>query len=316
MKIVLPDAKTVTNGDIDLRVFEKYGEVAYYPLTSADELPSRIADADAVICNKSVFTKEVFDAASRLKYIGLFATGYNNIDIPAALAHGVTVCNAGSYSTAAVAQHTFALILEHFGNISEYKRFCAKGKWTSSPTFSPFVFPMHELDGKTIGIIGYGSIGKTVAKIALAFGMRVLVYTRTPKDDPLVSFVDLETLVSKSDVITVHCPLNDASRGMFNEELFAKCKSGAYFVNTSRGPVADERALRAALDSGRLSGAGVDVLESEPMREDCPLFGAKNITITPHIAWAPIETRERLLGIVVDCFEAFLSGKPKNVITK
>lgn len=316
MKIVLPDAQTVTNGDIDLRVLEKYGEVTCYSLTSSCELPARVRDADAVICNKSVFTNDVFDAAPKLKYIGLFATGYNNIDIPAALAHGVTVCNAGSYSTSAVAQHTFALILNHFGSIAEYKKFCADGKWKSSPTFSPFVFPMHELEGKTIGIIGYGSIGSKVANIALAFGMRVLVYTRTPKDDARVRFVDLDTLASESDVITVHCPLNDASRGMFNAELFAKCKRGAYFVNTSRGPVVDERALREALDSGKLSGAGIDVLESEPMREDCPLFGAENITFTPHVAWAPFETRERLLGIVVDCLESFLAGKPKNVIIK
>jgi len=316
MKKVLPDAQTVSCGDVDLSVLEKYGEVVYYPLTTAEELPERVADADAVICNKAVFTPEVFDAAKKLKYIGLFATGYNNIDIPAALSHGVTVCNAGSYSTAAVAQHTFALILNHFSKISEYKAFCAGGNWKSSPTFSPFVFPMNELYGKTIGIIGYGSIGREVAKIANAFSMKVLVYTRTPRDDVSVSFVDLYTLVSSSDIISLHCPLNDASRGMFNAGLFAKCKKGAYFVNTSRGPVVVESALREALDSGHLSGAGLDVLEYEPMREDCPLFGAKNITFTPHVAWAPLETRERLLGIVVSNLEAFLAGAPKNVITK
>ena len=316
MKIVLPDAQTVTNGDIDLTVLEKYGEVVYYTLTSADELPERIADADAVICNKAVFTPEVFKSAKNLKYIGLFATGYNNINIPAALEHGVTVCNAGSYSTAAVAQHAFALILNHFSKISEYKAFCAEGNWKSSPTFSPFVFPMNELYGKTLGIVGYGSIGREVAKIARAFSMRVITYTRTVKNDTDVEFVDLNTLVRESDVISVHCPLNDASRHMFNRELFAKCKRGAYFVNTSRGPVVDETALREALDSGHLSGAGVDVLEVEPMIESCPLFGAKNITITPHVGWAPLETRERLLGIVVSNLEAFIAGTPKNVILK
>ena len=316
MKIVLPDAQTVSCGDVDLTVLEKYGEVVYYPLTSADELPARVADADAGICNKAVFTREVFEAAPKLKYIGLFATGYNNIDIAAALDHGVTVCNAGSYSTIAVAQHACALILSHFSKISDYKAFCADGNWKSSPTFSPFVFPMNELYGKTLGIVGYGSIGREVAKIALAFSMRVIVYTRTVRDDSSVEFVDLDTLARESDVISVHCPLNDASRNMFDRELFAKCKRGAYFVNTSRGPVVDEAALREALDSEHLSGAGVDVLVSEPMREDCVLFGAKNITITPHVAWAPLETRERLLGIVTSNLEAFLAGSPKNVILK
>ncbi len=316
MKIVLPDAQTVTNGDIDLSVFEKYGEVVYYPLTSADELIGRVSDADAVICNKAVFTREVIESAPKLKYIGLFATGYNNIDIAAACEHGITVCNAGSYSTDAVAQHTFALILNHFSKISEYKTFCADGNWKSSPTFSPFVFPMNELMGKKIGLIGYGSIGRKVAGIVRAFSMDVLVYTRTPKEDENVKFVDLDTLVSESDIISVHCPLNDASRRMFNRELFAKCKKGAYFVNTARGPIVDEAALRDALDSEHLSGAAVDVLEVEPMKEDCPLFGAKNITITPHVAWAPLETRARLLDIVISNLEAYLEGKPTNVITK
>lgn len=314
MKIVLTDCKTITKDDLDLTVFDSIGETVYYGLTPADKLAQRIADADAVICNKTVITAEVMAAAKNLKYIGLFATGYNNIDVEYANAHGITVCNAGSYSTNAVAQQVFAYILNHTNKVANYTEFVNGGGWKNSETFSPFIFKMQELWGKKIGIVGYGSIGKEVAKIANAFSMEVLAYKRNPIVDNTVKFVDLDTLVSESDYVTVHCPLNKQSEKMFDANMFAKFKNGAYFINTARGGVIDEIALKDALISGKLSGAAIDVLTTEPMQPECELINLPGLTVTPHIAWAPIETRKRLLGIVTDNLISFISGKPKNVV--
>lgn len=316
LKIVMPDCQTITNGDLDLTVLERFGSVEYYPLTARDQVAERIREADIVLCNKTPMDAETLRFADRLRYIGLFATGYNNIDLPETNRRGVTVCNAGGYSTDAVVQHTFALILNHFSCTAQYDQFVKEGNWIGSATFSPFVFPMQELAGKTLGIIGFGSIGQAVAKVALAFSMRVLCFTRTPRQAEGVTFVPLETLLAQSDVVSVHCPLNENSRALFNDERFSMMKNGAYFVNTARGPIVDEPALRRALESGRLSGAALDVLETEPMLANCPLIGAPNLTITPHIAWAPLETRARLLQLVSDNLEAFLAGHPQNVVTK
>ena len=314
MKIVITDWKTVTNGDLSLDPIRSFGEVTAYPLTAPADVAARIADADVVLCNKTPMTADVLRSAPNLRYIGLFATGYNNIDLDYTNAHGITVCNAGGYSTDAVAQHVFALLLHRMSQIAAYDRFTAEGHWIGSDVFSPFCYPMRELCGMTMGIVGYGNIGKAVARIALAFGMKVLVYTRTPKDDHTVSFVPLDTLLTQSDVVTVHCPLNDASKWLFNAQVFATMKPGAFFINTSRGGVVEETALRQALDSGHLGGAAVDVLDAEPMREDCPLLGAPRLTITPHVAWAPLQTRERLLALVCDNLRAFLDGAPQNVV--
>lgn len=314
MKIVLTDSMTVTNGDIDISIFEKFGEVVYYPTSADNEVIGRVKDADAIICNKTIISRAVMESAPKLSYIGVLATGYNNIDTECAKERGITVCNAGSYSTQAVAQHVFSFILNHYNKIADYNKFVSEGGWKKSPTFSAFVYPSFELAGKTIGIIGYGNIGREVAKIANAFSMNVLVYTRTPKNDPSVRFTDLDTLVSNSDIVTVHCPLNAASKEMFNKQLFEKFKDGAYFINTSRGPVVNERALFDALECEKLSGAAVDVLEVEPMKNDCILFGAKNITVSPHIAWAPFETRRRLIDITVNNLSSYLAGNPQNVI--
>lgn len=316
LKIVITDAGTVTNGDIDLTVFEKFGEVVTYDVTPDDLLCSRLRDADIVLCNKTVIGKREMDAAKKLRFIGLFATGYNNIDVEYAAKKGITVCNAGQYSQMAVAQHVFAFILEHASRVAEYGAFTAEGGWIKSRFFSAFSIPTSELCGKTLGIVGYGSIGSAVSRIALAFGMRVLVFNRSPREDKEVTFTDLDTLLSASDYITVHVPLNEESRGMFCKETFKKCKKGAYFINTARGGVVVEEDLRAALESGQLSGAAVDVLTLEPMREDCPLFGAPNLTVTPHIAWAPIETRERLMGVVMKNIECWIKGEPINVVNK
>lgn len=316
MKILLSDYSTLAqNNDLDITVFEKYGDVVYNKNISRDELLATVHNYDMILCNKTIIDKAVIEKAERLKYIGLFATGYNNINITVAKERGITVCNAGSYSTSAVAQQVFAYILNHYNAVNKYNDFVQGGGWQSSPTFSVLCFPTDELKDKTIGIIGYGSIGRRVAEIALAFEMNVLVYTRTPKDDNRVKFVSLDELLKTSDIITPHCPLNDESSEMFNRDTFAKMKDSAFFINTARGGVVNEQDLADTLKSGKLSGAAVDVLNAEPMAKDCPLKNAPNLIITPHTAWAPLATRERLLSIVEDNIKAFLNGEPRNVVS-
>ncbi|MBE6759758.1 MAG: D-2-hydroxyacid dehydrogenase [Ruminococcaceae bacterium] len=315
MKIVITDRDTVTSGDLSLDSLERFGEVVSYGLTAPEQLIERIADADAVLCNKTQITAEVMDACPKLRYVGLFATGYNNIDVVHAAKKGITVCNAGEYSSDAVAQLTFAMLLELCTSLSRYSAYTASGGWVTSPVFSAFIHPQREIAGMTLGIVGCGSIGRRVARVAAAFGMKVLVYTRTPEKCPDMECVSFDELLSRSDAVTVHCPLTDATAGMFNAEAFGKMKQGAFFVNTSRGGVVNEPALREALDSGRLGGAALDVLAVEPMRADCPLLGAKNLIITPHVAWAPLETRQRLLGIVESNIEGWLKGEPRNVVS-
>lgn len=314
MKIVLTDAGTVSAGDLDLTVFEKYGEVAYYDVTPPELVRERIFDADVVICNKTVLGRAELEG-SRVKFIALFATGYNNIDVVYAKERGITVSNAGQYSAKAVAQQVFAYILEHSARVSDYSRFTAEGGWIKSGIFSKFYIPTHEIAGKTIGVVGFGSIGGEVARIADAFGMKVLAASRTVKERPGVSFVALDDLLAGSDYVTVHVPLTPDTAKMFGRDEFAKMKPSAYFINTSRGGTVDEQALREALDNGAISGAAVDVLTLEPMSADCPLLGAKNITITPHIAWAPLETRVRLMGVVENNLKCWLSGSPVNVVS-
>ena len=298
MRIVVLDAATVVGGGIDLEFLREFGEVVEYDLTTPDEVIPRLQGADAVIVNKVRITAQVMAACPTLKYVGLFATGYNNIDVDYAAAHGVTVCNVPGYSTEAVAQHTFAFILALTDRVHEYNATVAQGDWVRSRTFSYFPIPMMELCGKTIGIVGYGSIGRRVGDMARAFGMKVLV--------------PFEELLHRSDIVTLHCPLNADSEGMMDAAAFAAMKEGAIFINTSRGGLVDEVALRAALDGGRLLGAGVDVLQTEPMTADCPLLGAPNLIVTPHIAWAGLETRRRLMGVVADNLRHFLAGDPIN----
>ncbi len=315
MKIVILDAQTITKGDISLSSLSNLGEVVVYNLTKYEEIDQRIADADAVICNKTVLDSYSLRNAKKLKYIGLFATGYNNIDTKYCNEHSITVCNAGSYSTEAVAQHTFALILEHYSNVGKYSEFCHNGGWQTAQTFSPFVFPLNELSGKTIGIVGFGAIGKKVAQIAQAFSMNVLAYNRSKKEAHDVKFVDFDTLLKESDIVTVHCPLNEESENLFNKSAFDKMKQGAFFINTARGGVMNEHDLIEALKSKHLSGAGIDVLSTEPMCESSKLPHTDNLLITPHIAWAPIETRERLIDIVYNNLKSFIDGNPQNVVS-
>ena len=315
MKIVLTDCATVvSNSDLDLSRLEAFGEVTYYDETPAELTAERIKDADIVILNKTVIGKRELDAAKNLKLIALFATGYNNIDVKYAAERGVAVCNAGVYSTAAVAQHTFAFILEHASAVSQYDKIVREGDWIRSRLFAVFSKPTSELAGRTLGIFGLGAIGTQVARIANAFDMRVIAHSRTPKTVDGVEFVSFDELLGQSDYLTLHCPLTDKTAKMFDAEAFAKMKDGAYFINTARGGVIDEYALRDAVTSGKLSGAGIDVLTVEPMSADCPLYNVPGITITPHIAWAPLETRTRLLDIVISNLESFIAGTPQNKV--
>lgn len=315
MKIVLTDAQTVVDDLVTADSLSQFGEVISYGLLPYEEVAEAIADADMVICNKTLMNAHSLRLAKHLRYIGLFATGYNNIDVDYCRARGITVCNAGSYSTNAVAQQTFALILEHYNHTAQYNQYVQDGRWKRSPTFSPFVYPLNELSGKTLGVVGLGTIGQAVAKIALAFQMNVIACNRSERHVDGVRMVGLDELLQRSDIVTVHCPLNADSADLFNKDTFAKMKQGALFVNTARGGVMIEKDLYDALESGHLGGACIDVLRVEPMEDDCILMGAKNCIITPHIAWAPLETRQRLMGIVAENIRQFLNGTPQNVVS-
>ena len=315
MKIVLTDAQTVVDELVTADGLQEFGEVESHGLLKYDEVAEALADADMVVVNKTLLNSDTLRLAKKLRYIGLFATGYNNIDVDYCRAHGITVCNAGSYSTNAVAQQTFALILAHYNKVAEYHRFVQDDRWKRSPTFSPFVYPLNELSGKTLGVVGLGTIGREVAAIANAFHMRVIAYNRSHRNVPGVEQVRFDDLLRQSDIVSVHCPLNPDSENLFNRETFQQMKRGALFVNTARGGVVVERDLYDALESGHLGGACIDVLRVEPMEEDCILTRAKNCIITPHVAWAPLETRQRLMGIVADNIRNFLNGTPTNVVS-
>ena len=312
MRIVVADAATVVGNGVTLDFLKEFGEVVVYDLTPPELLVERLQGADAVIVNKVQVTAQVMAACPTLKYVGRFATGFNNIDVAYAATHGVTVCNVPGYSTEAVAQHTFALLLAVTDRVHEYNNTVAEGDWVRSRTFSYFPIPLTELCGKTIGIVGYGAIGRRVGDMARAFGMKVLAHGRRPIPDTDVEQVPFAELLERSDVVSMHCPLNEDSQNMMDAAAFAKMKKGAIFINTSRGGLVVEQALRDALDSGHLLGAGVDVLQVEPMTADCPLLGAPNLLITPHIAWAGVETRQRLMGIVAENIRRFLNGTPQN----
>ena len=313
MKILITDSASLkSGGDLSTEVLEKYGEISEFDNIDRGSLLKEVTDKDIIFCNKTVIDREVIDRAAKLKFIGVFATGYNNIDTEYAKEKGIAVCNAGSYSTNAVAQQVIAYILIHYTQIPKYNEFVKDGGWKRSKIFSPLVFGTDEVAGKTLGIVGYGNIGKAVETAAKGLGMNVIVYTRTVRPNGSTRFVSFDELLANSDVITLHCPLNRESANMMNKESFAKCRDGAFFINTSRGGTVDEAALYNALSSGKLSGAAVDVLKEEPMAEDCVLFAAPNIIITPHTSWAPLATRKRLLGIACENLEAFLNGGTKN----
>lgn len=335
MKILMPEADTLSKGDVDLSIFEEFGDVTVLKNPTCEELKRELKDTEILFTNKTVMDEDMLASAPNLKYIGECATGFNNIDLDYCKAHGITVTNVPDYSTNAVAQQVFAYILSHYSKVDEYNSFVKDGGWINTNSFSPYVFDTDELCGKTIGLVGYGKIGKAVAKIANAFSMNVLVYTRSyakalelrdkgadrtvldgflDKTETYVSFVSLDSLLKHSDIVSVHCPLNAESEGMFDGAAFSKMRRGAFFINTSRGGVLDEQALADALNSGRIGGAALDVLKDEPQSRDCPLLTAKNCLITPHIAWAPFATRKRLVAVAAGNLKSYLNGNPKNVV--
>lgn len=317
IRLVILDSETVTRGDVSLDGITALADSSVFGYTPNEKVAEAIGDADAVICNKCLITQEVFDKCPNLKYVGLFATGYNNVDLAAASRRGAVVCNVPAYSTNAVAQHTFALILDYYNKVAEYKKTVADGDWVNYKLFSYFYIPTTEIAGLTLGIIGYGDIGRKTAEIARAFGMNVVTYTRSPqKVTDGTRVCTLEELLSISDAVSLHCPLTPENGKMINAETLALMKPNALLVNTARGGLIDEQALAEALNGGKLGGARLDTLTYEPMREDCPLRGAKNCAITPHIAWAPIETRVRLLEKVAKNLKAWINGEPINVVNK
>lgn len=315
MKIVILDWSTMCSGnDLSPDIFREFGEVSAYSLTSPEEVVPRINDAEIVLCNKVVITKEIMDSCHNLRYIGLFATGFNNIDTAYAAEKGITVCNAGQYSTNAVAQQVFAYILDYCSRIRDYDSSVKSGEWEASPCFSYFPIPITEIAGKTLSVIGFGSIGKRVAELGKAFGMNVIISTRTTPQNCPYEVCDLDTAVKNADFLTFHCPLTDKTKGMVNAELLGNMKNSAVLINTSRGPVVNEADLTEALNSGKIAAAYLDVLEKEPMSSETPLKNAKNCVITPHTAWAAYETRVRLLNIVCENIRCWLNDKPQNKV--
>lgn len=314
MKIVILDKNTVTKGDISMKEIEALGTVTSYDYTDREDVVNQIGDGEIVLCNKSIITKEVMNQCKAIKYIGLFATGYNNVDLAAAKEKGIVVCNAPSYSTHAVAQHVFALILHITNQAAKYNQSVQQGDWIDAENFSYFPYPIMELVGMTLGIYGFGEIGQTVARIGKAMGMNIIVTTRTPKKNPEIEFVDTDELFQRSDILTIHCPLTDETRGLISMERLSCMKPTSLLINTARGPIVNEHDLAEALNTGIIAGAGLDVLSREPMRADNPLRGAKNCVFTPHIAWAPKQTRERLITIVADNIRQYMQGCPKNVV--
>lgn len=311
MKIVVLDGYTLNPGDLSWKGFEKYGDITVYDRTPKDQVISRIGDASVVLTNKTPITKEIFDGCPNMKYIGVLATGYNVVDVAEAKARGVIVTNIPTYGTDSVAQFVFALLLEICHNVGEHSESVKEGEWGGSADFCYWHKPLIELAGKTMGIIGYGRIGRRVAEISKAFGMKVLAYDISKAED----CVALETVLSRSDVISLHCPLFKDNVGLINKDTIKLMKDNVIIINTSRGPLINEKDLADALNSGKVYAAAVDVLSTEPPKADNPLLSAKNCYITPHIAWAPKEARIRLMNIAVENLGAFVEGKTTNVVS-
>lgn len=320
MKIVNLDGYTANPGDLSWGDIPDLGEYICYDRTPAELVIQRAKGAEILFVNKTVITAEILDALSpELKYIGLQSTGYNVIDCSRARELGITVSNIPAYSTNAVAQLVFAFILQITNQITLHSDAVKNGEWSNCPDFCFWKTPLTELEGKNLGIIGFGSIGRRVAALAEAFNMNVIAYSPSKKSTEgyrNLTFTDLDTLLKTSDIITCHCPLNDSTKNLINKESIDKMKKSVIFINTSRGPVVDEKALADALNSGKIAAAGLDVLTNEPPAADNPLFKAKNCYITPHIAWASRETRKRLIELLESNLKAFLKGSPKNVVNK
>lgn len=314
-KITYLDGYTVNPGDQSWALIEKLGHFTCYDRTAPEDIVARAANADIVLTNKVHLTKAILSQLPNLKYIGVSATGYNNVDLDAARAQNITVTNVRGYSTSAVAQHTFALLLALTNHVELHSDSVRQGDWTNATDWCYWRTPLVEIADKTIGLIGLGDIGTRVAHIARAFGMRVLAHRRS--DAPAgegIELVDLDTLFRESDVISLHCPLTDETSGIINKNSLAKMKSTAYLLNTGRGGLVVEQDLADALNTKKIAGAAVDVLSTEPPRADNPLLTAHNCLITPHVAWAFYESRVRLIQLVAENIEAFQRGTPINVV--
>jgi glycerate dehydrogenase len=314
-KIVVLDGYALNPGDVDWAPLESLGHVTVYDRTDEQDLLERIGDAPVIFTNKTIISKEIIKQCRNLKYIGVLATGYNVVDIEAAKKAGIVVTNIPSYSTAAVAQFTFALLLEITNRVQRHSdAVVVDNRWTTSKDFCFWDYPLIELAGKKIGIIGYGAIGKAVGAIAKGFGLEVLAYSPSfSHQDP--DWASLETIYSESDIITLHTPLTESNLGMINKETISKMKDGVIILNTSRGPLINETDLAEALNSDKVYAAGDDVVSVEPIKADNPLLTAKNIIITPHIAWAPLQTRKRHLAIAANNLECFFAGEPINTVS-
>lgn len=319
MKTVILDSYALNPGDLSWDWLKKTGECAIYDRTPADKIVKRCEGAEIVITNKTPLPREILEKLPSLKFIALESTGYNVVDIEYCKERGIPVSNIPSYSTEAVAQLTFSLILEITNAVALHSDSVKSGEWTACPDFCYWKIPLTELSGKTLGIVGFGQIGRRVADIAEAFNMNVLAVSGHETDQTRrknFRWVNLEELKNNADIISFHCPLNKGTENLCNEEFLNGCRDGVIIINTSRGPVIDENALAAALKSGKVRGAGVDVLSSEPPKEDNPLLTAPNCFITPHIAWAGFETRKRLMNILESNVKGYLNGSPLNVVNK
>ena len=316
-KIVILDGFAANPGDLSWGEIEAMGDCRVYVRCNSDEeIVERAADAEIILTNKSVISRKIMEQLPKLKFIAVQATGYNVVDLAAARERGIPVSNVPAYSTNSVAQFVFALILELMNRVGKYTEAVADGAWCRCPDFTFSLGQSRELAGLTLGIVGFGSIGSAAARIAEAFGMHVLAFTRTPKMVPSVRFVPMESLFAESDIVSLHCPLTEATRGLVNADTLSKMKKTALLINTARGGLVDEKALADALNNGRLAGAGLDVLSTEPPSADNPMLTAKNCIITPHVAWASFEARRRLIDVCAANVRAYLAGKPVNLVTK
>ena len=320
MKISVIDGYTVNPGDLSWDALKEFGEVAVYDHVthSEEEVIRRIGDAEIVVANKSHVTRKVMDACPNIRFITVQATGYDPIDYVYAREKGIPVSNVPSYGTDSVAQYAISLLLEICGNVGHHSAAVHEGRWGSSGDWCFWDYPLIELAGKTMGIIGFGRIGQTVGKIARALGMDVIAYNRSRSEAGalIADYVELDELFARSDVISLHCPLFDATRGIINKDSIAKMKDGVIIINNSRGPLVVEHDLADALNSGKVYAAGIDVMSVEPIEDDNPLLHAKNCFITPHISWAPKESRQRIMECTAENIRGFLAGTPQNVVNK
>ena len=316
MKIVVLDGSAVNPGDLSWDLIRKFGDVTVYEYTAPEETIPRLQGADIALTNKTILDAAVLDACPTVKLICVLATGYNVVDCEDTKRRGIPVCNVPAYGTAAVAQFTFALLLELCHQVGYHSKAVHHGKWCESRNFCFWDTPQMELAGKTIGIIGFGRIGRSVGKIARAMDMKVIAYNRSrcPEGEEIGQYVNLETLLTTADIISLHCPLTDENAGLINAQTLSLMKDGAILLNTARGPLLDEQAVADALVSGKLRGAAVDVVSREPMARNNPLLTAPNCIITPHMAWAPTESRQRILECTARSIAAFLDGKPINTV--